>query len=349
LAAGPPASLRLAGGLIEVYGAAGDSGMEDQPFRMDNFPMTWQTNLKAHQVGLLSMKLQEKGEGFPGQRIVVLPRSVVGCARKHALIHGLLPTDVGYFPRARGHRRERPGGADQAIFIYCSRGAGWCELAGRRHSVQAGELLVVPPQAPHAYGADKAQPWSIHWFHATGAMLDSFLNELGVTVDQPVVRIGEDIQLLALFEELLDVVEHGYTTLQLLYASQTLSHLLAVAIRDHRNGSATPSSARQKVNRTIEYMKQHLHQNLRLDALARVANFSRSQYTALFKHQTGYAPMDYFTRLRMHRACQLLDTTELSVKAVAGELGYTDPLYFSRVFRLMNEKTPTGYRQLRKG
>ena len=41
---------------------------------------------------------------------------------------------------------------------------------------------------------------------------------------------------------------------------------------------------------------------LQLAALAGVANLSRSQYTALFKTQTGYAPIDYFTRLRMHRA-----------------------------------------------
>ncbi len=295
------------------------------------------------------MKLQEKGEGFPGQRIVVLPRSVVERARKHALIDGLLPTDVGYFPRARGHLRERRDGVDQVIFIYCTKGAGWCEFAGHYHVIKAGELLVVPPQTPHVYGADESRPWSIHWFHAVGTLLGSFLNELGVTADQPVVRIGEDIQLLALFEELLDILEHGYTTLQLLYASQTLSHLLAVMIRDHRNGNAAQPSTQQKVNRTIEYMKQHLHQNLQLDALAGVANFSRSQYTALFKHQTGYAPIDYFTRLRMHRACQLLDTTELSVKAVAVQLGFEDPLYFSRVFRLVNEKTPTAYRRLRKG
>ena len=80
-----------------------------------------------------------------------------------------------------------------------------------------------------------------------------------------------------------------------------------------------------------------------------MANLSRSQYAALFKRQTGYAPIDYFIRLRMHRACQLLDMTDLSVKTVAGRLGFEDPLYFSRVFRTVNEKTPTEYRKLRKG
>ena len=43
--------------------------------------------------------------------------------------------------------------------------------------------------------------------------------------------------------------------------------------------------------------------------MASAANLSRSQFVALFWQQTGYAPIDYFIRLRMHRACQLLDTT----------------------------------------
>ena len=295
------------------------------------------------------MELQEKREGFPGQRIVVLPRSVIERAAEHVLTRGLLPTDVGWFPHAREHLRERPAGVEQAVFIYCTKGLGWCELGGRRVTLKPGDLLVVPPRVPHVYGADGARPWSIHWFHAGGPLLAAFMAEMGVTVEQPVLRLGEDDQVLALFEELLDCVEHGYTTLQLLYASQTLAHLLASIIRNHRGDAAGQPSPGQKIARTIQYMKQHLGRNLLLAALAGVANLSRSQYTALFKTQTGYAPIDYFTRLRMHRACQLLDTTDLTVKQVASELGYADPLHFSRLFRKVNEATPTGYRAMRKG
>ena len=72
-------------------------------------------------------------------------------------------------------------------------------------------------------------------------------------------------------------------------------------------------------------------------------------YVELFKQQTGYAPIDYFIRLRMHRACQFLDNTGMSVKAIATTLGYEDPLYFSRLFRTVNEASPIAYRRMRKG
>jgi len=295
------------------------------------------------------MNRSQKGEGFPGQRIVVLPRPVVQTAQQQPLTAGLLPTDAGFFPKATGHLRERNEPLEQAIFIYCVKGSGWCELGGVRHVVRAGELLVIPPHQAHAYGTNAQQPWSIYWFHAQGRLLENFLAELQVAPDQPLVLLGEDPQGLALWEELLEGLEHGYTPQQMLHASHALAHLLAVMVRHrHENWRETPD-ARQKINRTIAYMKEHLSQLLMLDQLAALANLSRSRYAALFKEQTGFAPIDYFNRLRMHQACQWLDTTEDSVKSIANRLGYDDPLYFSRVFRSVTERSPMAYRRERKG
>lgn len=167
--------------------------------------------------------------------------------------------------------------------------------------------------------------------------------------ESPLVFLGEDPQVLALFEELVEVLEHGYTPQQMLQASQALAHLISVVIRHRHETWREEPDARQKINRTIAFMKERLGQPLMLDRLAALANLSRSRYAALFKEQTGFAPIDYFNRLRMHQACQWLDTTDWSVKGIASRLGYEDPLYFSRVFRAVNDLTPTEYRKTRKG
>lgn len=297
------------------------------------------------------MSVNQKAEGFPGQRIVVLPRPVVARAVTHPLLGALLPTDMGYFPNAEGHYRERPLGVDQAIFIYCTRGAGWCVLSGRKHLVQAGDLLVVPPETPHIYGAQETRPWTIHWFHAKGRQMPVLLQELGASIEQPVLSLGEDAQFLALFDEALDALEHGYTPAHLVYASQVLGHLVGVAIwhRGRRWQGQGDANMAQKIARCIDYMKQHMAQPLRVSRLAALANLSSSHFTAAFKRQTGYAPIDFLIRLRMHQACQLMDTTAQPIKEIAARLGYDDPLYFSRLFRQVNELSPTRYRDTRKG
>jgi hypothetical protein len=51
----------------------------------------------------------------------------------------------------------------------------------------------------------------------------------------------------------------------------------------------------------------------------------------------------------MQAACHLLDTTALSVKEVAAELGYEDPYYFSRIFQKTLGCSPLAYRRSVKG
>lgn len=295
------------------------------------------------------MTSPRRNEGFPGQRIVVLPRKVVSQALQQPLLRGLIPTDIGHFQKAFGHWRERKIGIDQAIFIYCSSGAGWCQMKGRRHEVRRGELLVVPPFTPHAYGADTKHAWTIHWFHAVGNDLRRFLGELDVTADAPVVFLGDAPHLLALFEEVLEPLERGYVPLHLFYTTQALRHLAAAFVRQRRETWRGDPDPGQRIIQSIEYMKQHLSKPLSVPTLSSLANLSRSHFTALFKEHTGYAPIDYFIRLRMHLACQWLDTTALSIKEIAARLGYEDPFYFSRIFRQVNERSPTEYRAMHKG
>jgi AraC-like DNA-binding protein len=291
----------------------------------------------------------QKGEGFVGQQVVVLPKWVVANSLRHPLLQDLLLTDIGFFPKAAGHWRERATGADQTILIYCTQGAGWCELSGQRHAVKPGDLLAIPPGVGHAYGAHEKRPWSIFWAHAAGASMKLLLDELGISLGRPLLFVGQDPQLMALFEEAIDVVEQGYTLSHLLYASRTLAHLIGLMIWHRQQKWQSDPGPRQKIAQSIIFMKRHLHQPLKVSQLGAMANLSSSHYSALFKQQTGYAPIDYFIRLRMHKAGKLLDNTDLSVKEVANILGYEDAFYFSRVFKALNDISPTEYRLLHNG
>jgi AraC-like DNA-binding protein len=284
-----------------------------------------------------------------GQKNAVVPHGVIREWLEHSILRNLLPTDVGYAPRAINLRRERLSGTEHATFVYCTKGRGWCEIGDRRHVVKAGDLLVIPPGMPHIYGADTEEPWTIAWVHVLGANLDFFLSQLDVTVQNPVCEIGEDPQLLALFHETISILEKAERSLpRLLYASQTLAHLIGTMIwLRARNVRAEPD-VNGKIEQSIAYMTQHLNKPVQVATLAALANMSSSHYTAMFKRQTGCAPIDYFIRLRMRHACHLLDATTMSVKEVAAALGYDDPFYFSRMFKSVNQVAPSDYRALRR-
>lgn len=293
----------------------------------------------------------------------MLPAQVAAeAARKWPLLGGLLAVGAGYWPKAAGRvppapEPQRPllgrrseGGPDpvalgQATFIYCQKGGGWCELAGRLHAIRAGDLLVLSSEGPHTCGAQASNPWTIHWASAGGGHLGAYLKGLGVSGQAPVLRVGEDLQLARLFNEILTTLEHGIGFVDLLQASHALAYLLARLIGQRQEEPRQSSDAAHKVAEAIIYMSDHLEEPLRVAALARLASLSTAHFCVLFKDQTGCAPREYLHLLRIHRACQLLQSTALNVKEIAGRLGYQDPFHFSRQFKAFQGVSPSDYRE----
>ena len=293
----------------------------------------------------ITMRWRQKPEGFAGQRLVVVPRPILTTALQNPLIQFLMPTDAGFYPKAKGHTCARERGCPETIFIYCSEGNGWCEIAGRMHEIARNQLLVLPASIPHVYGAGKKDPWTIYWFHAVGTHLPIYLQMLGATADNPVIPLGGDVQLLSLFEDVLEELEHGFTMAHLLYAAHALAHLMGLILRHKDESGYGATNVRERVAKSIEFMKEHLREPLKIATLAGLVSLSRSHYTTLFQRVTGYAPLSYLNHLRMQRAIQLLNATDLSIKQISDQLGFCDQFYFSRAFAKMHNHSPSEHRR----
>lgn len=277
--------------------------------------------------------------------IVLAPAFVVTAQGRSPLLGDLMATGAGYLARAGGPLRRATVGAEGAALLYCVSGAGWCDMGGRLHPVRPGDLLVLPPGTGRKCGGHLARPWTLHWVHLRGRNLPVYLAELGTSAASPVVRVGDDLQIVRLFNEILRCLQGGSSFVNLFRASQALGHLLAVLIEDSRQELPQRSDTVQKVAESIILMSERLDQPLRVEALARLANLSTAHFSALFKQQAGCSPRDYLHLLRIHRACQLLRDSGLHVKEIAGKLGYKDQFHFSRQFKAFQGVSPTQYRE----
>jgi AraC-like DNA-binding protein len=211
--------------------------------------------------------------------------------------------------------------------------------------VTKNQLLVVPVSTPHVYGAGKKMPWTIHWFHAAGLNVPIYLERLGVTKENPVVPLGGDVQLFSLFEDVLEGLEHGFTLTHLIYAAHSLTHLMGLILRHKDEFGHGETSVRERITKSIEFMKGHLREPLKVATLAALVNLSRSHYTTSFQRVTGYAPLSYLNHLRMQRAVQLLNTTDFPIKQISDQLGFSDQFYFSRAFSKMHNHSPSEHRR----
>jgi AraC-like DNA-binding protein/mannose-6-phosphate isomerase-like protein (cupin superfamily) len=289
-------------------------------------------------------------EGFANQHLVVLPQSVIRQMEKDPLLNTLFPTDSGCFTDAAGHRVERPSGSHEAILIVCHSGRGWVQIGERGIlTVQRDEAVLIPPEAPHRYGADDEEPWSIMWAHFRGRDLREFLGLLGVTAAAPLIRVPSGAFDRMAFQAIYEQFEQGYTPPNLLASAARLRMVLAEINRLRFRGNVGSHSSEENVQATVEWMQSHLDDHPTLHDLALLAGISAPHYSALFRRRTGFAPVDYFLRLKIQRACQLLDTTEMRVDEIAAALGFADPYYFSRLFKKMMGHSPRAYRKITKG
>jgi AraC family transcriptional regulator len=110
-------------------------------------------------------------------------------------------------------------------------------------------------------------------------------------------------------------------------------------------GPVTGGLAPWAEKRCLELLRARLSEDISLDELAAEARLSPFHFARMFKQSVGVPPRVYLTRLRMEKACELLETTDLPVTEIAQEVGYSSNQVLERVFTKHRHMSPSDYRR----
>lgn len=95
---------------------------------------------------------------------------------------------------------------------------------------------------------------------------------------------------------------------------------------------------------SIDYILEHLEEEITLDKLAKEAGMSRSYYSTMFKKLNGISVWSFITNQRVDRAQQMLKKTSNSILEISQYCGFGNISNFNRVFKRITGKTPKEYR-----
>jgi len=107
---------------------------------------------------------------------------------------------------------------------------------------------------------------------------------------------------------------------------------------------ATESPEDQFLDLIQQFVFDHLIQDFSVEDLAMKLKMSRVQLYRKVKALTGKSVSKYISLIRLYKARQLLQTTQMNISEIAYEVGFSDPSYFTKAFREAFAVTPTELR-----
>ena len=102
-------------------------------------------------------------------------------------------------------------------------------------------------------------------------------------------------------------------------------------------------SARDRLSPAIFYIQQHYSDRIYSDAMARICGMSASQFSRAFRQQYNLTFQEFLLRYRVHKACGMLQRQGSNIADIAYNVGFSDPSYFSRIFKRYAGVAPSDF------
>ena len=206
--------------------------------------------------------------------------------------------------------------------------------------VKKGEILFIPKNSTYSsiWKADKTCVYqSVHFNFLPNN--DPFLSK-----ETPIQTIETSE-----FEELFKICEtvkeyqfsNGYNFFLYLSAFYNLCSKLLYKVKTEEKKEINPS-----IKPAILYIETYYNKPCKVQELANLCYLSPSRFFYLFKKYIGCSPIVYKNKVAIQKAaCDLLLNKNISIEQVAYENGFSNPIYFRRLFKKITGKTPSQYRK----
>lgn len=233
--------------------------------------------------------------------------------------------------------------------IYITRGKGTYEFEGKPAiPIHGGMVILLYPGVWHRYRPDSKTGWDEYWIGFNGKYAQHLMGKHFFSAQRPVLSIGQDENLLRLFQQVFDSVKAESIGFQQVISATTVQLLANIYVATKRKGFE--DSSFEKIIKTVKCrLLENIHSEVDLEAIAHDLNVSYSWLRKTFKYFTGISPHQYLLQLRIQKSRHLLSNTSKSIKEVAGLTGFESQYYFSRIFKQKTGLNPSDFRNQMQG
>lgn len=208
-------------------------------------------------------------------------------------------------------------------------------LKGETHSIYENQAVILPPYVPHSLSSRNGYcQIGVDIFDTRDSELCCLLNQTFPT-GFSIVKMH---MLPARFEELVKSVR-DLTKLNLLKLQNRAEALVLSFIE--QASDATNKNFRE---RFLDMIAHDESLTLTLPEMCTYLNISKTHLERLVHDEFECSAIEYYNKLKIMKACFLLQNSDFSIRVVSEKLGFYDESHFTRFFKKSMGVTPSGYR-----
>ncbi len=227
--------------------------------------------------------------------------------------------------------------------FYVVSGNGKFVFQDGSYSINAGDLVIVPPYIRHT---EQSIPGSPMKYYVLGIDGITFQSEGEPASMKIFCNFSTTPYITKIFEQMLYEIrnnEYGSDAI----CQKLLEILIIKVTRTHHLFPVPSSSVRmtKECAQIKEYLDANYAEHITLDSLTSLTHMNKYYMAHSFTKYTGLSPIQYLNERRLENARHLLEETDYSVSDISSMIGFSSHSYFTQIFRKKCGMTPIKYRQ----
>ena len=207
-----------------------------------------------------------------------------------------------------------------------------------------GNMILFRPGEPQVYYYYAVDKTEVYWVHFTGWKVEEYLERYELSKHENVFYTGVSPDYPWIYNQMireLQLQRVNYEDMISLY----MHHIFITINRYIKEGRESKSDTINDIERAAHYFKDNFTKPISVEQYALEHLMSVNWFIHSFKSVMKMSPMQYIISLRISTAKGLLEKSTKNIAEISNEIGYDNPLYFSRLFKKCTGLTPTEYRK----
>ena len=211
-----------------------------------------------------------------------------------------------------------------------------------KHKITKNDLVVVFPDQ-HCELKVTKPPYINYWLNISGSDFLHFITYTNITISNPVFKMKENIS--DLFEKLHSI--QGPEPYQQTEMLSVIYSILSSVIKESNQVRKTDNK-RYYILRFVDCVENNYGSNIQISDIAKYVGISTSQLYRVVYEEFGMSPVKFLIKHRIKMSKFFLENrNNFKISTIANLCGFSDPLYFSRVFYKYNKISPSEYKKSR--